>query len=255
MAVPGQPGTASQPGTATQSGTAPAPQTGERIVEVRIEGNHATEVSKLPKLSTRAGQDFDPQAIAEDVRILHRSRKFVDVHPKIVRVAEGVVVVFQVVERPMLRYVKYIGNEKVMTRTLRKKAEIDVGDSMDPYVVEEARRRIESFYHEKGYEAARVSTIEGNKPGDKGARGAARRPSGPVSSATPSPATPGSSPRSRASRGSSGSSAATSTGRRSTRTSTCSPPTTAASASSRRRWGANWRWCTGGAATGRCSPS
>jgi outer membrane protein insertion porin family len=168
-AVPGQPGTASQPGTATQSGTAPAPQTGERIVEVRIEGNHATEVSKLPKLSTRAGQDFDPQAIAEDVRILHRSRKFVDVHPKIVRVAEGVVVVFQVVERPMLRYVKYIGNEKVMTRTLRKKAEIDVGDSMDPYVVEEARRRIESFYHEKGYEAARVSTIEGNKPGDKGA--------------------------------------------------------------------------------------
>ncbi|MFM8283584.1 MAG: POTRA domain-containing protein, partial [Planctomycetaceae bacterium] len=149
--------------------SAGAVASGERIVEVRIEGNHATEVSKLPKLSTRAGQDFDPQAIAEDVRALHRSRKFVDVHPKIVRVAEGVVVVFQVVERPMLRYVRYVGNEKVMTRTLRKKAEIDVGDAMDPYVVEEARRRIEAFYHEKGYEAARVSTIEGNKPGDKGA--------------------------------------------------------------------------------------
>jgi outer membrane protein insertion porin family len=157
-AVPAVPTPPGQPGP-----------TAERIVEVRIEGNHATEVSKLPKLSTRAGQDFDPQAIAEDVRTLHRSRKFVDVHPKIVRVAEGVVVVFQVVERPMLRYVRYIGNERVMTRTLRKKAEIDVGDSMDPYVVEEARRRIEAFYHEKGYEAARVSTIEGNKPGDKGA--------------------------------------------------------------------------------------
>ena len=140
-----------------------------RIVEVRIEGNHATEVSKLPKLVTRAGQIFDPQAIEEDVRTLHRSRKFVDVHPKYVRVKEGVVVIFQVVERPMLRYVKYVGNEKITTRTLRKKAEIDVGDSMDPYVVEEARRRLESFYHEKGYDAARVSTVEGNKPGDKGA--------------------------------------------------------------------------------------
>ena len=62
--------------------------------------------------------------------------------------------IFQVVERPMLRYVKYVGNEKITTRTLRKKAEIDVGDSMDPYVVEEARRRIESYYHEKGYDAA-----------------------------------------------------------------------------------------------------
>ena len=147
---------------------APADES-NRIVEVRIEGNHATEVSKLPKLVTRAGQIFDPQAIEEDVRTLHRSRKFIDVHPKYVRVKEGVVVIFQVVERPMLRYVKFVGNERVTTRTLRKKSEIEVGDSIDPYVVEEARRRIESFYHEKGYDAARVSTVEGNKPGDKGA--------------------------------------------------------------------------------------
>jgi outer membrane protein insertion porin family len=140
-----------------------------RIVEVRIEGNHATDVSKLPKLVTRAGQIFDAQAIEEDVRTLHRSRKFVDIHPKYVRVKEGVVVIFQVVERPMLRYVKYVGNQRVPSRTIRKKAEIDVGDSMDAYVVEEARRRIESYYHEKGYDAAKVTTIEGSKPGDKGA--------------------------------------------------------------------------------------
>jgi outer membrane protein insertion porin family len=140
-----------------------------RIVEVRIEGNHATDVSKLPKLVTRAGQIFDPRAVEEDVRTLHRCRKFVDVHPKYVRVKEGVVVIFQVVERPMLRYVKYVGNQRIPTRTLRKKSEIDVGDSMDAYVVEEARRRIESYYHEKGYDAAKVTTIEGSKPGDKGA--------------------------------------------------------------------------------------
>jgi outer membrane protein insertion porin family len=157
--------------SAPAAATAPMAAANEanRIVEVRIEGNHATEVSKLPKLVTRAGQIFDPQAIEEDVRTLHRSRKFIDVHPKYVRVAEGVVVIFQVVERPMLRYVKYIGNERVPTRTLRKKSEIEVGDSMDPYVVEEARRRIESYYHEKGYDAAKVSTVEGSKPGDKGA--------------------------------------------------------------------------------------
>ena len=47
--------------------------------------------------------------------------------------------------------------------------EIDVGDSIDSYVVEEARRRLESYYHEKGYDAARVTTVEGTKPGDKGA--------------------------------------------------------------------------------------
>ncbi len=140
-----------------------------RIVEVRIEGNKVTEVSKLPSLTTRAGQIFDASLIEEDVRSLHRSRKFVDVHPKYVRVAEGIVVIFQVVERPMLGYVRFVGNERVTTRTLGKKSELDVGDSMDPYVVEEARRRIESYYHEKGYDAAKVTTVEGNKPDDRGA--------------------------------------------------------------------------------------
>ena len=152
--------------------TASAPATTaaeDRIVEVRIEGNETVEISKLPQLNTRAGQSFDSQTIEEDVRTLHRSRKFIDVHPKYVRVREGVVVIFEVVERPTLRHVKFVGNQHVTTRTLRKKAEIDVGDSMDAYVVEEARRRLEGYYHEKGYEAARVTTVEGNKPGDKGA--------------------------------------------------------------------------------------
>jgi outer membrane protein insertion porin family len=146
-----------------------APEEANRIVEVRIEGNQVTEVSKLPTLQTRAGQIFDASMIEEDVRNLHRSRKFVDVHPKYVRVAEGIVVIFQVVERPMLGYVRFVGNQRVTTRTLGKKAEIDVGDSMDPYVVEEARRRIEAYYHEKGYDAAKVTTVEGNKTGDQGA--------------------------------------------------------------------------------------
>ncbi|MFM7108937.1 MAG: POTRA domain-containing protein [Planctomycetaceae bacterium] len=141
----------------------------DRIVEVRIEGNHATEASKLPQLVTRAGQTFDPQAVEEDVRTLHRTRKFVDVQPKYVRAADGVVVIFEVVERPMLRHVRFVGNRSLTSRALKKQSEIDVGDSMDPYVVEEARRRIESHYHEKGYDAARVTTVEGDKPGDQGA--------------------------------------------------------------------------------------
>ena len=91
------------------------------------------------------------------MRTLHRTRKFIDVLPKYVRVRQGVVVVFTVVERPTLRYVKFVGNERVTTRTLRKKAEIDVGDSIDSYVVEEARRRVESYYHEKGYDFLAMS--------------------------------------------------------------------------------------------------
>jgi cytochrome c5 len=57
-AVPGEPAPAA-------AAAAAAATDANRIVEVRIEGNHATEVSKLPKLVTRAGQIFDPQAIGK----------------------------------------------------------------------------------------------------------------------------------------------------------------------------------------------
>ena len=167
MAVAGAQPPAAPP--TTQPLPAAAAPAADRIVEVRIEGNHATEAAKLPQLLTRAGQTFDPQTIEDDVRTLHRTRKFVDVLPKYVKAADGVVVIFQVVERPMLRHVRFVGNRRMTSRALKKQSEIDVGDSMDPYVVEEARRRIESHYHEKGYAAARVTTVEGNKPGDTGA--------------------------------------------------------------------------------------
>ena len=165
----GSPVVAQPPPAAGSAPDAVPTSSAERIIEVRIEGNQATPVSRLPKLVTRAGQIFDATAIEEDVRALHRSRKFVDVHPKYVRTAEGIVVIFQVVERPLVRYVKYVGNQQISSRALRKKAELDIGDSMDPYAVEEARRRIESHYHEKGYDTARVTTIEGGKPEDQGA--------------------------------------------------------------------------------------
>ena len=170
LACSGQPAHAQQPlqPLPTVEPAAPAANS-QQIVEVRIEGNETVEISKLPQLTTRAGQLFDSQSIEEDVRTLHRSGKFIDVLPKYVRVRQGVVVIFEVVERPTLRHVKFVGNQWVTTRTLRKKAEIEVGDSIDAYVVEEARRRLESYYHEKGYEAARVTTVEGSRPGDKGA--------------------------------------------------------------------------------------
>ena len=73
--------------------------TSQQIVEVRIEGNETVEISKLPQLTTRAGQLFDSQSIEEDVRTLHRSGKFIDVLPKYVRVRQGVVVIFEVSAR------------------------------------------------------------------------------------------------------------------------------------------------------------
>lgn len=145
-----------------------APRAGEvNVREVRIEGNATTPKHKLPKLSTRAGQPFDPRVLDEDVRALDRTRKFIDVRPKYQRTPEGLIVIFQVVERPTLAEVKYVGNKGIRSKTLAKQGEIKAGDALDIHAIEDARRRVEQYYLDHGYAKAKVTTMEGNKPGDR----------------------------------------------------------------------------------------
>jgi outer membrane protein insertion porin family len=83
---------------------------------------------------------------------------------------DGVVVIFQVVERPTLEFVTFVGNQDITSSTLKKKSELKAKDPLDPYAVEEARRRLEAMYREKGYSHIQITTLEGSKPGDRGAR-------------------------------------------------------------------------------------
>ena len=78
----------------------------------------------------------------------------------------GVVVIFQVAERPLLQEVIIVGNDTYLTSVLKKEAELKVGDAADPFAVENGRRKIEEFYQKKGYSKVRVTVLEGNKAGD-----------------------------------------------------------------------------------------
>ena len=80
---------------------------------------------------------------------------------------DGIVVIFQVVERPIIREIKYVGYKKVKPKTLAKESEIKVGDAMDPHMIEDARRRLERYYHEHGFAKASISTAEGTQPDDR----------------------------------------------------------------------------------------
>ena len=77
------------------------------------------------------------------------------------------IVIFQVIERPIIEEVLFVGNQDVRSQTLRKKSELERKQPLDPYAVEEGRRRVEAYYKEKGYQHAEITTIEGTKPNDR----------------------------------------------------------------------------------------
>lgn len=158
--------------TAAEPLTTPAadqlPQ-GELVSEIRIIGNDTTPITKISaQLSTRVGRAFDQSVVQRDVRRLANLGWFINVKPLYEATAEGRVVIFQVVERPTIRYVTYLGNEKISDKKLAKETGLESGGSVDPYAVEEGRRKIKEYYTSHGYTKVQITILEGSKPTDQG---------------------------------------------------------------------------------------
>jgi outer membrane protein insertion porin family len=179
MAPPSVPPPAGAPGSAPYRPATPevigppvAPSSGEtHVADVVFEGLKVVRRGQLPKLGTRPGEPYDPQIVEDDVRKLMKTRKFINVLPKIQNTPQGTgpVVIFQVVERRIIQHITMVGNQGVLTSTLIGQTDLKVGDGMDPYSIKEARDKLENYYQEHGWDRPRVTILEGNKPGDTGA--------------------------------------------------------------------------------------
>ena len=137
------------------------------VLQVVIEGVKNPE-KNVPKLKTRSGEPYDAQVVEDDVKMLLKSRKFVDVSPRVQPVNGGVVVIFQIVERPTIKYIRIVGCENTLKSSLESKTDLKVKDGLDPYAIKEARDKLESYYHDHGYDRVRVMIAEGLSPGDQG---------------------------------------------------------------------------------------
>lgn len=141
----------------------------QQVVEIRILGNDTIPASQVAgHLSTRVGRPFDRAVVQGDVRRLANLGWFVDVKPLYETVPGGQIIIFQVVERPTIRYVTYLGNKKISDKNLGKQTGIKAGGAVDPYAVEEGRRKIEEHYQSRGFNTIRVTILEGSEPTDQG---------------------------------------------------------------------------------------
>ncbi len=165
------------PGTSPPSGSLPLPPTQPplapaalQVLDIQFQGlrKHKRE-AVLSAMSTRIGHAFDQAAFEKDIRKLTSRSWFVHVVPRKDYQQGGVTITLEVIERPVLEFVKYFGQEKVGLRALEKETGLKVNDAFDPYAVKEAASKIESLYQSKGFSDVTVEIPEGTKPGDRGA--------------------------------------------------------------------------------------
>ena len=147
------------------------PQAGPRqlVVDVQFVGHRATKDHQIQQhVHTRRDREFDPELVQADVRRLHATGLFRDVKTYTRQVEGGVVVTYEVAERPRINYIKYIGNRGHSDKALAKEHGLKYGDALSSYSAQEARRKIEELYHTSGFPNASVTVLEGDQKEDLG---------------------------------------------------------------------------------------
>jgi outer membrane protein insertion porin family len=139
------------------------------VVDVQIVGNRSAKEHEIQKhIQSRRDREFDSETVQADHRRLLQTGLFRDVTTKTQQVPGGVIVIFEVAERPRINYLRHLGNRGLSEKALVKEHGMKVGDPLNAFSTDEGRRKIEELYHRSGFPNATVSILEGNRKEDQG---------------------------------------------------------------------------------------
>jgi outer membrane protein insertion porin family len=138
------------------------------LAGILIEGNKTIKTETImAELKTRVGRVAEANVIKEDIRTLMKKRWFFSVESRVAPSKAGPVLVFRVVERPILQKVTYLGNTKFKEKVLADLTGLKAGSAYDVGANRESARRIENHYREKGYLYVTVELEKGSLPEER----------------------------------------------------------------------------------------
>jgi outer membrane protein insertion porin family len=127
------------------------------ITSLQVMGNVAvSSATILSKIQTRAGMPFLPQQLDEDLKRLYATGYFTDIKIDLRETAEGVVVIFNVKERPIIESIDFEGNRIFRKEKLEKKIGSKANDFLDPRQIKQDIDEIIFMYRDRGYHQIKV---------------------------------------------------------------------------------------------------
>jgi outer membrane protein insertion porin family len=127
------------------------------VASVEVTGNQNTTVEQiLSKTRTRAGDVFSEETAAQDVKRIAELGAIDYAYYNRVVVDGRIKLTYVVVEKPLVRAIKFIGNKEFWTSTLKGKLDFKRGDYMNRFLVETGKDSLLKFYHEKGFAFVKI---------------------------------------------------------------------------------------------------
>ncbi|WP_437190604.1 BamA/TamA family outer membrane protein [Planctomicrobium sp. SH527] len=138
------------------------------LVDVLIEGNDTIRTDAIFKhVQCRPGRQANPRMVQQDVTQLLNTRWFYSVQPLYRNTDEGPILVFKVVEKPILKSVTFRGNKKIKSAELEAHTGLRPGHAFDVSANRESIYRIRQLYLEKHYRFAEVTLTKGGASDDR----------------------------------------------------------------------------------------
>ena len=146
-----------------------AQQEGEvTVADIRIEGNQTIPESViLQKIQAQPQRPISERLIREDIRSLMSTRWFFNVKERLDDTPDGLILVYTVHEKPIVKRVEFLGNKKVKVQHLKAWTGLKTGSPFDARANNEAVYRIEREYKDKGYYFVKVKLLKGGNSGDR----------------------------------------------------------------------------------------
>jgi len=130
---------------------------GEAVKTVEIRGNRRIEADAIrTRISTRPGDTLNASRVAGDVREVFGLGFFNDVRVLSVNTPEGVILIFEVEESPIIRQISISGNDHLDNDKVRDALTLTTGSTLDYPLLHENTDRVKSLYRAEGYYLASV---------------------------------------------------------------------------------------------------
>jgi len=129
----------------------------KKIIDIQIKGNDAISTATiLNKIKLRKADVFEKGALNKELKRLYAMGYFSDVFVETKFRPEGAVVIFTVVEKPIISKIEIKGAARIKKAQLEQKIVIKKGTLLDFHLAQQDAATLKNFYLEEGYNKVKV---------------------------------------------------------------------------------------------------
>ncbi|HEM46234.1 MAG TPA: outer membrane protein assembly factor BamA, partial [Alphaproteobacteria bacterium] len=133
-------------------------RTGDIVADVQVRGNRRIEQDAIrSRIRTRPGDPLNRARLADDLREIYALGFFRNVYVFAEDAPEGLRIIFEVEENPVVRQISIVGNDNVDSDDITEILTLTTGSTLDYPLLHENVERITQLYRQKGYYLAEVS--------------------------------------------------------------------------------------------------